>query len=67
MQNTGILRCLKNRELQIREIQNSKLQGLPVLHLSIENHCGKPCLYYRLVLTRDLQKDKEMLAKNIEK
>ena len=30
LQNVGILRVLKNRELQIREIQGRKLQGLPV-------------------------------------
>ena len=31
LQNAGILRVLKNRELQIREIQGRELQGLPVL------------------------------------
>ena len=30
LQNVGILRVLKNRELQIREIQGHELQGLPV-------------------------------------
>ena len=30
LQNAGILRVLKNRELQIREIQGRELQGLPV-------------------------------------
>ena len=30
LQNVGILRVLKNRELQIREIQGRELQGLPV-------------------------------------
>ena len=31
MQNAGILRVLKNREMQIREIQGRELQGLPVV------------------------------------
>ena len=31
MQNAGIFRVFKNRELQIREIQGRELQGLPVL------------------------------------
>ena len=31
LQNAGIFGVLKNRELQIREIQGSELQGLPVL------------------------------------
>ena len=31
LQNVGILRVLKNRELQIREIQGRELQGLPVI------------------------------------
>ena len=30
MQIAGIFKVLKNRELQIREIQNRELQGLPV-------------------------------------
>ena len=30
LKNAGILRVLKNRELQIREIQGRELQGLPV-------------------------------------
>ena len=30
LKNAGILRVLKNRELQIREIQGHELQGLPV-------------------------------------
>ena len=33
LQNVGILRVLKNRELQIREIQGRELQGLPVYFL----------------------------------
>ena len=32
LQNVGILRVLKNRELQIREIQGHELQGLPVFY-----------------------------------
>ena len=32
LQNVGILRVLKNRELQIREIQGRELQGLPVIY-----------------------------------
>ena len=31
LQNVGILRVLKNRELQIHEIQGRELQGLPVV------------------------------------
>ena len=31
LQNAGIFKVLKKRELQIREIQNRKLQGLPVI------------------------------------
>ena len=34
LQNVGILRVLKNRELQIREIQGRELQGLPVIQIS---------------------------------
>ena len=36
LQNAGIFKVLKNRELQIREIQNRELQGLPVLILSYD-------------------------------
>ena len=31
LKNAGILRVLKNRELQIHEIQGRELQGLPVV------------------------------------
>ena len=31
MQNAGIFKVFKNREMQIREIQGRELQGLPVL------------------------------------
>ena len=40
LQNMGILRVLKNREFQIREIQGRELQGLPVpfFHFTFELH-----------------------------
>ena len=37
LQNVGILRVLKNRELQIREIQGRELQGLPVVKKNLNS------------------------------
>ena len=63
MQTAGIVKVLKNRELQIREIQNRELQGLPVIlveyqldwmkivdFLLIAHFCTSPIFYcsYRM-------------------